>query len=140
MLKIKILSIGKTKEAWLEEALEEYVKRLSSKASIEYLWAKNDTHLLQLVQQEPLYICLDPAGKQMSSEAFAAFVSSNLQAGGSRLSFVIGGADGLPIELKKHGILISLSAMTFTHQITRLVLLEQIYRAFEIERGSKYHR
>lgn len=139
MLKIKLFSIGKTKESWLEEAIEEYLRRLKPTVSIEFIWAKNDEQLVQLVEKEPLYICLDPVGKLMTSEQFSDFLVSKLEEGGSRLAFVIGGADGLPAALKKAS-LISLSLMTYTHQITRLVLLEQIYRAFEIARGSPYHK
>lgn len=139
MLKIKILSVGKTKEVWLESAVEEYLKRLKAVATIEFVWTKNDEQLLQLVEKEPLVICLDPNGSLMTSPQFAEFLFDQLQKGGSRLALVIGGAEGLPPPLKKHS-LISLSPLTLTHQVTRLVLLEQIYRAFEIAKGSKYHK
>lgn len=139
MQKIKIFSVGKTKEAWLEEAVEEYVKRLKAVAVIEFIWTKNDEQLLQLVEKEPLVICLDPNGGLMTSEQFAEFLFDQLQKGGSRLALVIGGAEGLPPPLKKR-VLISLSPLTLTHQVTRLVLLEQIYRSFEIAKGSKYHK
>lgn len=139
MLKIKLFSIGKTKEQWLEDAIDEYLRRLKPTASIEFFWAKNDEQLLQLVEKEPLFICLDPNGKMMTSEQFSSFLISKLEEGGSRLSFVIGGPDGLPPILKKAS-LFSLSPLTLTHQLTRLILLEQIYRAFEIAKGSPYHK
>lgn len=140
MLKLKILSIGKTKEAWLEEALNEYAKRLKPILAIEWIWAKDNPHLIELVNKEPLVICLDPAGSLMTSEQFAIFLNQSWEKGGSRLAMVIGGAEGLPSELKKKSALISLSPLTFTHQITRLVLIEQIYRATEIIKGSQYHK
>jgi 23S rRNA (pseudouridine1915-N3)-methyltransferase len=139
MLKIKLFSVGKTKEQWLEDAIDEYLRRLKPTASIEFFWAKNDEQLLQLVEKEPLFICLDPNGKMMTSEQFSSFLISKLEEGGSRLSFVIGGPDGLPPILKK-AFLFSLSPLTLTHQLTRLILLEQIYRAFEIAKGSPYHK
>lgn len=140
MLKLKILSVGKTKESWLDEAIEEYVKRLQGVAAFEFIWAKDDQQLLSLAQKEPHLICLDPTGKQFSSEEFARFFDEQCVKGGSRLTWVIGGAEGLPPTLKAHSVLVSLSRLTFTHQITRLVLIEQIYRALEIKRGSPYHK
>lgn len=136
MIKVKIFSIGKTKESWLEEALQEYTKRLKSTATFEWLWAKNNDQLIEWVESEDSVICLDPNGKLMTSEQFANLVEK----GGSRLSFVIGGAEGLPEKLKKNYFLLSLSPLTLTHQMTRLLLIEQIYRAFEIKKGSQYHK
>jgi len=140
MYKLKIFSVGKTRETWLEEALKEYLKRLKPIAALEFVWAKNDEQLLQLTAKEPLLVCLDPQGTLFTSEQFSAFLHDQLTKGGSKLSFVIGGADGLPAELKKNPLQISLSRLTFTHQITRLVLIEQVYRAFEIGKNSPYHK
>lgn len=140
MLKIKILSVGKTKEAWLDDALNEYMKRLQPIAAFEMVWAKNDKQLLELVGKEVHFVCLDAAGALMTSELFSSFLHEQLERNGSRLTLVIGGAEGLPPTLKKSAELISLSPMTLTHQVTRLVLLEQIYRAFEIAKGSRYHK
>jgi len=140
MHKLRILSIGKTKETWLEEAIDEYLKRLSKTLSIEFVWTKNDEQLLALASKEPILVCLDAAGRMMDSEAFSTFIVKKFEEGGSRLTIVIGGAEGLPMQLKQHSTLISLSPMTFTHQLARLVLVEQIYRAFEIDKGSRYHK
>jgi 23S rRNA (pseudouridine1915-N3)-methyltransferase len=142
MIKIKILSVGKTREQWLEEALAEYFKRLQKTVQFECLWAKDDTQLLALAEKEDVIICLDPAGKLMTSEKFAIFFSRQVEAAGARLAFVIGGPEGLPMPLKQHSkiAMFSLSPMTFTHQLTRLILVEQIYRAMEILKGSKYHK
>ena len=140
MLKLKILSIGKTKEKWLEEAVNDYTKRLKSTVQIEYLWAKDTPQLIEWARKESYYICLDPSGKLFSSEEFSQFLSEEWEKGGSRLTLLIGGAEGLPSEIKQKSLLISLSPLTFTHQITRLVLIEQIYRAIEIQKGSRYHK
>lgn len=141
MYRIKIFTVGKTKESWLEAALEEYTQRLKTLTTIEWLLAKDDEALLRLLEKETHFVCLDPKGKLMTSEALSKWLIQNLTEGGSRLSFVIGGADGLPDQLRKRAkSLISLSPLTFTHQLTRLILLEQVYRGFEIDRGSPYHR
>ena len=140
MIKIKLLSVGKTKEKWLSEAIEEYSKRLSAILQIESAWAKDDRQLIEWAHKEETILCLDPAGKLFTSRDFSALLSQKWEKGGSRLAFVIGGADGLPQELRTKEKLISLSPLTFTHQITRLVLIEQIYRATEIQRGSQYHK
>lgn len=142
MIKIKILSIGKTKETWLDQAINEYIKRLSPVAAFEFIWAKDDKQLLEFAGKESAgsVVCLDAAGSVMTSEQFSSFLISKLEQAGSRLTLIIGGSDGLPLQLKRSAPLISLSPMTFTHQITRLVLMEQIYRAFEIAKGSPYHK
>lgn len=140
MIKVKILSVGKTRESWLEQALAEYFKRLQKCVSFECMWAKDDLQLQTLANKEALIVCLDPAGKLMSSEAFAEFFAQQVEVGGARLTFVIGGPDGLPQGLKQNHVLISFSPLTFTHQLTRLILVEQIYRSTEILKGSKYHR
>lgn len=141
MLKLKILSVGKTKEKWLEEAFLEYVKRLKPTVQIECLWAKNSSQLLEWAQKESTYLCLDPKGRMLTSEEFADFLFHHWEQNGSRLTLIIGGAEGLPRDLKKQpDHLISLSPLTMTHQITRLVLIEQIYRTIEIQKGSQYHK
>lgn len=139
-MKLRIYSVGKTKEAWLEEAISEYLKRLQNIVSIEFIWAKSDEQLIALTDKEPLLICLEASGRMMDSEQFSDFLMKQFETGGARLAMVIGGAEGLPDKLKKEHPLISLSPMTFTHQIVRLILVEQIYRAFEIAKGSKYHK
>jgi len=141
MYQIKIFTIGKTKEAWLEEALEEYMQRLKAVSGIEWILAKDDAQLVKHLEKERSFICLDPKGKSLDSLAFSKELLRLLSDGGSRLSFVIGGAEGIPASLKSRAAkLLSLSPLTFTHQLTRLILLEQIYRAFEIDKGSPYHK
>lgn len=141
MYRIKIFSIGKTKESWLLEACAEYEKRLKSIIDIEWIFAKNNEQLKNFLSKEDSFIALTPEAKQFSSEQFSDQVYSWLEHFGSRLSFVIGGAEGLEEDLiKKAFDIVSFSKMTFTHQMTRLVLIEQIYRATEIQKGSGYHK
>lgn len=140
MLKLKILSVGKTKETWLEQACNEYLKRLKPIVHIECLWAKDTAQLREWAQKEPSYLCLDPEGRSFTSEEFSSYLAHAWEKTGSRLTFIIGGAEGLPDDLKKNRMLLSLSPLTFTHQMTRLVLIEQIYRALEIQKGSRYHK
>ena len=142
MYRIRILSVGKTKETWLEEAISEYLKRLQHTATIEFVWLKNDDQLISTASKESHLVCLDAAGQKFTSEQFSTFVIKQLETNGSKMTIVIGGAEGLPPALRnqdKHPM-ISLSPMTFTHQVVRLILIEQIYRAFEIEKGSRYHK
>ncbi len=141
MYKIKIFSIGKTKEAWLLDALNEYEKRLSSHMSIQWVLAKNNEQLISFLEKEEPPIVLDVEAKQFTSEEFSKQIFSSLEKLGSRLSFVIGGAEGIPAPiLAKAFTTISFSKLTFTHQMIRLLLLEQLYRASEIQKGSGYHK
>lgn len=139
MLKVKILTIGKSKEAWLDEALEEFYKRLRTQLQFEWVFAKDDAQLIQSCEKEGLVIAMDPLGKQLDSVEFSKYFLEKMETNGARLAFVIGGPEGLPKELRK-GEMLSFSRMTFTHQIVRIVLVEQIYRALEIARGSPYHK
>jgi len=143
MYHFRILSIGKTKEAWLDDAIAEYLKRLQGAANIEFVLAKNDEQLTVLALKEEArggVIALDEAGRLMDSINFSDFLVKGLESAGAKLAIVIGGPDGLPAAIKKKYPLVSLSPMTFTHQAVRLILIEQIYRALEIAKGSKYHR
>lgn len=108
---------------------------------IEWIFAKNNEQLEQLVEKEPSFIALTPTGKEMTSEVLSHNLYQWLEKCGSRLSFVIGGAEGLPPFFANNAYqCLSLSKLTFTHQIARLILLEQIYRATEIHKGSEYHK
>lgn len=141
MIKVKILTIGKHKHSWLESALEEYEKRLKPYMTIEWVLVKNDEQLLKLAHEAKNCICLDPKGVEMTSEAFALQIERLIHQKGAHLTFCIGGAEGLPSLLKNTALaVISLSKLTFTHQMTRLILLEQLYRSKEIFEGSGYHK
>jgi len=101
MFKLRIASVGKTKEEWLETAIAEYLKRLQSTAAIEFIWFKTDKQLEEWAAKENRVICLDAAGQMMDSEKFSGFLTQELAENGSRLSFIIGGAEGLPQSLRK---------------------------------------
>jgi 23S rRNA (pseudouridine1915-N3)-methyltransferase len=139
MFKVKIFSIGKSKEPWLKEALTEYEKRLSRQIEIEWCFAKDDTQLLE--KATPPLIVLDVEGEQTDSPGLAKKLGALFQANGSRLNFLIGGAEGIPKKILEQSVWVwSLSQLTFTHQMTRLILLEQLYRAVQIEAGTSYHK
>lgn len=157
-LQVTIRIVGrKTSEPWLEEACDMYARRLQpSTLDVATVWHKNDAALLKGVatdyDKRDTVVLLDPGSAStpammLTSERLADKVYQWLEEGGSRLVFVIGGAEGLPAELKYNKynrnnkpILLSLSPLTFTHQFARLVLMEQIYRASEIRKGSGYHK
>lgn len=138
MFKVKIISQGRSKEPWLKEALSEYEKRLQHTMEIEWILVDSDQDLLQKAIKEPKLIALDLTGRQLDSESLSRKLFSEW---GSRTAFVIGGAMGLPQQILVHATFRwSLSPLTFTHQIVRLLLLEQLYRSIEIEKGSSYHK
>ena len=144
-------------DAWITEAYATYSDRLrTSGLDLVTIWHKTDDQLVGAVEKEKApTICLDERGQSMSSTNFSQKIFKKLEEGGSRLCFVIGGAEGLPGTLRpqmhaeqgrkrakyqqaaEH---LSLSPMTFTHQMARVLLAEQLYRASEITRGSKYHK
>ncbi len=141
MYRIKIFSIGKTKESWLIDAISEYEKRLKAIMPIEWIFAKNNEQLKAFLEKENSFIALSPFAKEVCSERFAKDLFLHLERFGSRLNFVIGGAEGIPLDLiEKAYVSLSLSKLTFTHQIARLILVEQIYRATEIHKGSEDHK
>ena len=141
MYRIKIFSIGKTKETWLLDAISEYEKRLKAIMPIEWIFTKNNEQLRLLLDKEFFFVALVPSAKEVTSEQFANSLYLWLERFGCRLSFVIGGAEGIPEDLAEKAFqTLSLSKLTFTHQIARLILIEQIYRATEIHKGSEYHK
>nr|WP_315410981.1 23S rRNA (pseudouridine(1915)-N(3))-methyltransferase RlmH [uncultured Selenomonas sp.] len=158
-MKIRIVAAGRLKEKYLREGVAEYEKRLAPFASVELLetreeympenpseaqrqqaLAKEGERLLRLVPEKSFLIVLDVKGKLLSSEALAKELAGLALQGRSDLTFLIGGAFGLSPAVRECADLrISFSPMTFTHQMVRLLLYEQIYRAFKINRGEKYH-
>ena len=158
-MKIRIVAVGKLKEKYLREGVAEYEKRLAPFASVELLetreeymaenpseaqrqetLAKEGERLLRLVPERSFLIVLDVKGKLLSSEALAKELAGLALQGRSDFTFLIGGAFGLsPAVRERADLRISFSPMTFTHQMVRLLLYEQIYRAFKINRGEKYH-
>ena len=159
-MKIRILAIGKIKEPYLKQGIDEYLKRIKPYCQIEVVEVNDEPvndnpkdadiervknlegeKILKLLKPQDYLISLDLNKKQLTSEEFAKYIEGKLVLGGSTINFVIGGSYGLSDALKKRANdAISLSNMTFLHQMTRLILLEQIYRAFKINRNETYHK
>lgn len=156
-MRIRIIQIGKNKDKYIEEGTAEFLKRLRGFADVEILTLKEilasktftkehameeeGIEILAKIGENPddFIIVLDEHGKEFSSVDFSKMIGENKNRGGS-LTFVIGGPYGLSAEVKKRAsLLFSLSKLTFTHQMIRLFLLEQIYRGFCILSGKEYH-
>jgi len=140
MIKITLFSVGKTHEPWLEEAIQMYSTRMRPWAEFSLVWFKSLQLLERELEKHKGYVVLDSYGQAFDSLGFADWFFDTVEKGHSRLTLVIGPAEGLPEAVKKGASCISLSRLTFTHQIARLILLEQIFRAFEIRKGSHYHK
>lgn len=147
MLSIHIFAIGKLKESFWKDACAEYLKRLSAyaKVNVKELPDSNKQReaelILQHLSQNGPILLLDIKGKEISSEKLASKIDSYALAGNSQLTFIIGGSDGVTEEVKKRATeRISFGPITLPHNLARVVLLEQIYRAFKISRGEPYHK
>ena len=158
-MKITIACVGKIKEKYLTAGIDEFTKRLTpfckletvaineekmpdnpAPAEKEQVLAKETQRLLAIIPENSYVILLDVIGKQLSSPELASKIDSLALNGHSHITFVIGGAFGYTDALRKRAdFALSFSKMTFTHQMIRLLLIEQIYRAFKISRGEKYH-
>jgi 23S rRNA (pseudouridine1915-N3)-methyltransferase len=139
-VKLKIAWIGKTKDPAIQSLTTEYLKRISRYAEVEGLPLGDEGALLKLPGKSrsvPRLILFDSRGKQFSSEEFANFLEDR---GSQPLVLAIGPADGFSEAARKaaHAI-ISLGKMTLPHELARVVLLEQVYRAFTILKGHPYH-
>ncbi len=157
MLKIKIICVGKIKEKYYREAVDEYKKRLSRFACVtecevreENISSGGDAETEKIISLEGVnierelkgrVICLAIEGKQMSSEKLAENIAKLKDAGVGEISLVIGGSYGISEKVKARADeLISFSKMTFPHTLARVMLFEQLYRAFMISSGGKYHK
>ena len=137
MYKVKVIAQGRLKEAWLASAIAEYEKRLQGRAQFQWVLTEDDEELAAQCKKESQFIALDIQGELLDSMAF----SEKLMRYGAKITFAIGGPVGLSQEiLKKAHWRWSLSPLTFTNQMVRLLFVEQIYRALEISRGSPYHK
>ena len=141
MLSLRILCHGTLKESYLREACAEYMKRLSAYCRPEILEAKDDKALASMIKDKDYTVALCIEGKELSSPELAQMTDRLVSEGTSSMAFVIGGSDGLPEETKKLcDFRLSFSKMTFPHQLMRVILLEQLYRAFNMNHGGKYHK
>lgn len=159
-MNITVISVGKLKEKYLKEAIQEYATRLTkyckldiievpdekapenmSPAQEEIVKQKEGQAILRTIKDDTYVMALAIQGKQLSSEKFAELINGLGIRGKSNLAFVIGGSLGLSEEvLKRADYHLSFSAMTFPHQLMRVILLEQVYRGFRIIRGEPYHK
>ena len=157
---ITIIAIGKLKEKYLRDGINEYLKRLQSYAKVEIIELadekepynastaeekqikiKEGERIKAKIKPDSYLIALAIEGKQFTSPALAQKIDSLSSAGNSHLTFIIGGSLGLSDEiLKSADLLLSFSELTFPHQLMRLILLEQIYRSFRIIKGQPYHK
>ena len=141
MLKIKIFTVGKKPDSWVKQGLSIYAERLKGFLAVEWVYAKDDEALSRYLSRERQFVCLDLKGETLSSTQFSTFLLQEFEKNGSKIVFVIGGASGLKKQtLQKASHLISLSTFTFTHQLAKLVLVEQLYRSIQIIKGSPYHK
>lgn len=157
---IKIIAVGRIKEKFYEDAVAEYAKRLLAFVKLEIIrvadekcpenlslkqekivLAKEGERILKNIRDNDYVVTLEIDGVQRSSEELAGFIHSLEVSGRSDITFVIGGSLGLSDEVKRRSdFALSFSKMTFPHQLMSVVLLEQIYRAYKINRGEPYHK
>jgi 23S rRNA (pseudouridine1915-N3)-methyltransferase len=151
-MKISIWSVGKAHEAYVKSGIEDFTQRItryypaewqlipSPKNAANDLKRKEGEIILNMLQKEDYLIALDERGKQFTSEGLAGFIQARANDSCKRLVFLIGGAYGLDeAVLKRADYTWSLSQLVFPHQLVRLILAEQIYRACTILRNEKYH-
>lgn len=144
-MKIKVVWIGKTKDAAIQSLTDEYLKRLSRYAEVEGVALKDETAILRLCARDArpsrhTLVLLDGRGRQLSSEELAKFVGDYQDRNPLPLMFAVGEADGFSENTRKAAALVlSLGRMTLAHELARVVLLEQLYRAFTILKGHPYH-
>ena len=159
MIKITFITLGKLKEKYLRDASDEYVKRLSryckteiieltpinlpekpSQSEIESALLKEAEMIEKRIPDNSCVTSLCVEGRSLSSEKLAEFVEKNTN-NGKNMCFIIGSSYGLSETIKqKADLRLSVSAMTFPHQLFRIMMLEQVYRAFKINEGSTYHK
>lgn len=156
-MKIKIIALGKIKESFLKDGINEFLKRLTPYTNIEIIEItpieiKDDNLINKALEQESekilaqtknnsFVITLEINGQSFSSENFASRINDIINSGYNEIIFIIGSSHGLsPNVSQRADLKLSLSKMTFLHQFTRLILIEQIYRTFKILNGETYHK
>ncbi len=143
-MKIKVSWIGKTKEPAIAALTEEYLKRISRYVSVEGVTLRDESALLakfgKSAAAKSTLVLMDSRGKEFSSEQFARFLGDHRDRNPLPLVFAVGGADGFTDSARSAAQqVISLGKMTLAHELARVILLEQIYRAFTILKGHPYH-
>ena len=148
MLKVKLICVGRLKEKFYIDACAEYIKRLGRYCRFELCEVaesgsleKEGTAVLEKIPQGAFVIAMCIEGRRMDSEKLAAEIAAKTVGGCSQMVLLIGGSDGLHESVKARAQLrLSMSPMTFPHHLARVMVLEQVYRAFTINEGSKYHK
>lgn len=160
MLGVTVIALGKLKEKYLRDACDEYIKRLgtlcklkiheldpvklgdnASQAEIDKALEKESKDIFLKIPQGAKVIAMCIEGKQMPSEKLSKFFETTAVSGCGEIVFIIGSSFGLDESVKRRAdVRLSMSEMTFPHQLARVMLLEQIYRAFMISNSSKYHK
>ena len=158
MMKINIIAVGKIKEKYLKEAIDEYKKRLSKFCSLNIIEinecvakTENEANIKKSIEEEArdiiskikneYVIALDIDGKEYSTMEISEKINEIMLNGASEISFIIGGSYGMSENVKKKADLrLSFSKLTFPHQLFRVILLEQVYRVFKIKNGEPYHK
>jgi len=142
-VKLRIAWIGKTKDAAIQSLTGEYLKRLTRYIPTESVELTSEDALVNQLEKSKFpqtLVLLDSRGKQLSSEQFADFICDHQDRGTQTLLFAIGGSDGFSDQTRtRASFQLSLGKMTLPHELARVVLLEQLYRAFTILKGHPYH-
>jgi 23S rRNA (pseudouridine1915-N3)-methyltransferase len=144
-VKLKIGWIGKTRDPAIQSLTDEYLKRISRYAEVEGLALRDEAALLKMrekggLRQGHTIALLDSRGKQLSSEEFAQFLQNHQDRSSQPLILAVGAADGFSDQARRTAsAVLSLGRMTLAHELARVVLLEQVYRAFTILKGHPYH-
>jgi 23S rRNA (pseudouridine1915-N3)-methyltransferase len=155
-MRIELWSIGKNHEPYVKSGIEDFTKRISNYFKVEWLIIpplknagmlsevelkkKEGDVILERIDKDDFLVALDERGKQFSSEGLAEFLQSRANAGSKKVVFLIGGAFGIDeAVMKRANLSWSLSKLVFPHQLVRLILAEQVYRACTILRNEKYH-
>jgi len=148
MLKITILAVGTIKEKYMRDAISDYLTRMERNYKINVIECKEQNTIkeegdeeLSKIPENSYVVALDLAGKQLTSPELAEMIATETTRGVSHFTFVIGGSDGIDERItKRANFRLCFSKMTFTHQMARLLLSEQLYRAMKINNGEKYHK
>jgi len=140
-MKILVLPIGKIRSRPISEVAADYAKRLSHYVQSQVVPCRDEAEAMANLKPGDLFIVMDSQGKEKSSEDLAGFLSDHQMRGTKRLCFFVGGPDGIGKEVRgRADLAVSLSCMTFPHELAQVMLLEQLYRAFTILKGEPYHK
>ncbi len=141
MLRVTVLCQGRLKEPYYADACREYLKRLGAYCRPEVIELAEDGPIVSRIPKGAWTAALCIEGTKLSSPALAALLEKQASLGRSHLCFLIGGSEGLPEDAKRLAdFRLSMSDMTFPHHLARVMVLEQLYRAFTIAAGTKYHK